>query len=216
MVNRHTFHTKHALEKYSACRHLWDTPIFESETFVAIPTVGALVAGWLLVVPRTPALSFASLPEASFPELNRFLVDIVSILQPNYGPVALFEHGPSVVGDRIGCGVDYAHLHLVPTNCDLERGARTLAPNIQWSQIESLVDIRKCEVAPHGYWYLQQRFGDSCPLIGRAVDGNGPSQLFRKIIATHLGALAAYDWKECLGEEEIAATVGRLVPTLSA
>src|SRR2546430_8587735 len=50
MEKGHAFRSLHAVEHYSATRQLWDTPIFESELFVVVPTVGALLEGWLLVV----------------------------------------------------------------------------------------------------------------------------------------------------------------------
>src|ERR1039458_10394749 len=124
MKNNHHFQTSHAIEAYAASRNLWDTSLFESRNFVAIPTVGALVEGWLLVVPRTPILSFARLSTPLFSELEIFLDEIIPAIQSVYGPVSVFEHGPSCAASVVGCGVDYAHLHLVPVDCDLLAGAK--------------------------------------------------------------------------------------------
>ena len=32
----------------------YDNTIFETKNFVVMPSLGSLVAGWLLVVPKTP------------------------------------------------------------------------------------------------------------------------------------------------------------------
>src|SRR3954469_4672155 len=112
-METHGFRTSVAMERYSATRDLWDTPIFESKSFIAVPSVGALVPGWLLVVPRLEILSFVQLSRALFPEFEEFVAEVAKTLEPNYGPVSLFEHGASKKTSAVGCGVDYAHLHLV-------------------------------------------------------------------------------------------------------
>lgn len=210
MKKSHCFRTKHAIEAYSATRDLWDTPVFESRSFVVLPTVGALVEGWLLVVPKTPALSFAHLSTSQFSELDCFLRDIVPVIESNYGPVSVFEHGPASRGSTVGCGVDYAHLHLVPTLCDLHTGAREIAPNVQWDELRSIEEIRRCATLTDGYWFLQQAYASSQCYVGRCTYGKPTSQLFRKVIAKHLGCPSAYDWKSGSGEAMIAATVANL------
>jgi len=41
---------------------IWDRPLLGSDHFVAIPSLGSLVRGWLLVVPRCHYLNLAKLP----------------------------------------------------------------------------------------------------------------------------------------------------------
>lgn len=210
MKNSHCFRTPHAVQVYSAARHLWDAPIFESDSFVVLPTVAPLVEGWLLVVPRTRVLCFAQLGTLLISELERFLAEIVPIVEINYGPVSAFEHGPSKKASPIGCGVDYAHLHLVPVQFDLERGAREMEPNIEWKRINSLADLRNQIGLGDDYWFVQQPYGLGRCHLGRCSYGEPPNQLFRKVIATGLGCPEAFDWKQTLGSDKIAATVERL------
>jgi ATP adenylyltransferase len=208
METNHAFRSKHAVEHYSATRHLWDTPLFESESFVIVPSVGALVEGWLLVVPKTPRLCFAHLDPSTFSELESFLADIVPIVQSSYGPISIFEHGSTATASPIGCGVDHAHLHLVPAECDLLAGAKQIAPNIQWSTVSAFPALR--DQVCDGYWFVQQPYGSGSCNVGVCSDGIPPSQLFRKVIATSLGHPEAFDWKADLAETRIAATVERL------
>ena len=210
MKNCHSFQTKFATEAYAESRELWDTPIFESRSFVAIPTVGALVEGWLLVVPRTPALSFARLSTAQFSELGKFLDAIVPPIESAYGPVAVFEHGPAIANSSVGCGVDYAHLHLVPTRCDLLAGARKIAANIRWEQITSFDETRKYLSFAHGYWFLKQNYRSDLCYLGTCAYGHSKSQLFRRVIANYLGRPSVFDWKISPGESIIASTVENL------
>jgi diadenosine tetraphosphate (Ap4A) HIT family hydrolase len=214
MAKNHCFSSRHAIQCYSATRHLWDTPIFESESFVALPTVGALVEGWLLVVPKTPSLCFADLQTSAFSELESFLADIVPIIESSYGPISMFEHGPAATASPIGCGVDHAHLHLVPAKGDLQAGAEQIAPNVRWSRVASLKTVRDQSSTRGGYWFLQQPYGSGRCNLGVCSDGEPPSQLFRKVIAASLGCPEEFDWKETLGEGKIAATVERLAQHL--
>ena len=53
----------------------------------------------------------------------------------------MFEHGPQRLCSTVGCGVDYAHLHIVPTNFDLKTGIhRFFNLNYKW---QNLVSIQK-------------------------------------------------------------------------
>jgi len=102
MENCHSFKTPKAIAAFAATRDLWDTPLFESESFLALPTVGALVEGWLLVIPKTASLSFAHLFSHLLSELQGFLGEVVPVLESHYGSAK--------TGSTLGCGVDYAHL----------------------------------------------------------------------------------------------------------
>lgn len=214
MKNCHSFQTKFATEAYAESRELWDTPIFESRAFVALPTVGALVEGWLLVIPKTPALSFARLSPAQLSELGEFLDEIVPAIESAYGPVSVFEHGPAITNSSVGCGVDYAHLHLVPTRCNLLAGAREIAPNVRWDQIKSFNEIQNYASLADDYWFLKQNYRSDLCHLGRCEYGNPISQLFRRVIANHLGRSSTFDWKDESGEANINATVKKLAQHL--
>jgi diadenosine tetraphosphate (Ap4A) HIT family hydrolase len=206
----HRFRTSRAVEAYSSFRHLWDTPIFESRSFVALPTVGALVEGWLLIVPRVPSISFAELSDVLFSEFEDFLAKIVPIITQTYGPVSVFEHGPSCETSAIGCGVNYAHMHLMPWHCDLLAGAKCLASNVLWQQVESIRTIQRYVKQKPGYWFVQQDYSVNVCHIGTCIDSNPPAQLFRKVIAKQVGRHSLFDWKADPGKDVIAATVKRL------
>ena len=210
MKIRHSFQTKFATAAYAESRKLWDTPIFESRGFVALPTVGALVEGWLLVVPKTPALSFARISPAQFSELGEFLDEIVPVVESAYGSVSVFEHGPAIANSSVGCGVDYAHLHLVPTRCDLLAGARNIAANIRWDQIGSFDEVQNYAELADGYWFLKQDYRLDLCYLGKCEYGNPTSQLFRRVIANYLGRPSVFDWKNELGESMITSTVENL------
>ena len=214
MENCHSFKTPKAIAAFAATRDLWDTPLFESKSFLALPTVGALVEGWLLVIPKEATISFAHLSPRLLSELKGFLEEVVPVLESHYGPVCIFEHGPAKTGSTLGCGVDYAHLHLVPTRFDIHAGAKLVAPEVHWETIDCLEDINALAANPNGYWFLQQVYNSSCCYVGTIESGEPMSQLFRRVIANYLGSPSKYDWKSGLGEELIAATVKTLSKSL--
>jgi ATP adenylyltransferase len=208
MEPNHHFRTCQALEAYGSSRELWDVPVFEVPNFFALPTVGPMVEGWLLVVPREPVLSLSRLSESQFSQLEGFLADIKPVIESTFGPVSMFEHGPSAVASAVGCGVNYAHLHVVPINCDLLRGARELAENIHWEAIGSFREITRV-AASTDYWFLKEPFDEGQCHLGTCAGGRPVSQLFRRVIARHLG-LSSHDWKQDSGGALIAATREKL------
>jgi diadenosine tetraphosphate (Ap4A) HIT family hydrolase len=212
MQYEHNFRSSDALSRFETSRDLWDTPLFESQNFVALPTVGALVEGWLLIVPREPLLSFAEVPNAHKKELEGFVWEVASALTEAYGPISLFEHGPSSVGSSVGCGVDYAHLHLVPFCCDLVSGAKIREPLITWRVVTSMTEAWASSQREE-YWIVQNEFNKSPCYRGTFNGINPPSQLFRKVIASHLGRPDDFDWKTDLGAANISATFERLMKT---
>lgn len=209
MNHPHEFRSALADAHYGRQPQPWDQPIFYSTNFVAIPSLGSLVEGWLLVVPRKYALCVGALEDGLFDELQDFTDHVSGHLQSVYGPVTLFEHGPSHRHSQVGCGVDYAHLHLVPlpTSCSLIDGALALAPHLEWTRTLGLRDTRRYYDRGCPYLYLEQPVGTR-PVI--ASSSRIPSQLFRKVIAANLGRPDEYDWKLYPEHEQIAAGLERL------
>ena len=158
------------------------------------PTVGALVEGWLLVVPRKPALSVGAMSGNERSELTTFCAEVSTLIQESYGPVVLFEHGPVAPQSSVGCGVDYAHVHLVPFRQNLLERTKRMFPEIVWREVSDFNDSAALHSIGKSYWYLYQPEYNLCPLIG-VCDEVEPSQLFRKAIANTLVRPDDYDWK---------------------
>lgn len=107
---------------------IWNQPLFRTENFVVLPSLGALVEGWLLLVPTRHHFCLGALP-ASVTEEFQELQDLArSILTNRYGCVSAFEHGPSIPKITVGCGVDLAHLHMVSVELDLAASVRPFLP----------------------------------------------------------------------------------------
>ncbi|MCF7817474.1 MAG: hypothetical protein K9M54_06305 [Kiritimatiellales bacterium] len=204
----HNFISKYATENFGSSKPLWDVPLFESESFVALPSIGSLVEGWMLVVPKEFALNIGFMDEKLQNELLRFSQKVARVLEKEYGPIAAFEHGPIQRNNKVGCGVDYAHLHLVPTSHNLLDEAKKLDTTIEWVSVDSIKQTSQLVKQGCSYLFLQQPYGHGKAYVGTSK--HIPSQLFRRILANHLNSTTDFDWKSDPRIEIVEKTVNKL------
>ena len=187
----------------------WDTPLFESRNLKVLPSLGALVEGWLLLVPKQHVISFGGLDTIFREEVSYVKNQMLDISEQRYGmrPV-VFEHGPHMTGHTTGCSVDHAHLHIVPIGFDLAEAAQRLLPDkLSWRDATD----DSCREAFSGrldYLYLEQPTG--ARLIATAPEFE--SQVLRRAIATKLGVPGEYNWRDY----PHITTVGRTIAALSS
>lgn len=170
-------------------RPAYDRPVAQTEHFVALPTLGSLVTGWLLVVPRRRMDNLSFLDAVERQALKSFVATLVDIVRAKESEVYLFEHGGHA-GSAIACGVDQAHLHIVPLSFDLVAKA-TEAPGVQWTAL-------RCGEIPWGLndpsEYLSVcRAGDAWHLGRPRLP---TSQWFRRLIAAELGIPERWDYRQ--------------------
>lgn len=183
-----------------------EAALVESEFALAIPSLGSLVEGWVLVVPRTHVLSLAEVARGDQHRFSHFVDRVRALMGATYGRWVEFEHGPGGLGRLAGCGVDHAHLHLVPVDVDLREAARGLDPTVdslRWTSAEW--PWSGPAASGTDYLYVRDVDGSSWLAHGRQI----PSQLFRRVIARHVGS-ASWDWKDPGTTDMQAATRARL------
>ena len=176
----------------------------DDQVFV-LPSLGSFVEGWLLVVPQRHVIALVELTDGERRRFLHFLRTYEAIVEATYGPHVTFEHGPAAPGRLAGCGVDHAHMHIVPTRVDLRQGAKQFGPNLKFDLAADLWDAAE----PHGrgldYLYLRDQQGRSWISADVAV----PSQLFRRVLAQAMN-VSEWDWKA----NGRMATVRRTLATL--
>jgi ATP adenylyltransferase len=128
-----------------------------------------------------------------------------------YGPIVAFEHGPAQTGRLAGCGVDHAHLHLVPWSKSFKETVETnSSANFHWQKADAPDLLSNFFHAGKDYLFFEEAAGKwataSCDI---------PSQFFRRVLATAIGKPAAYDWKQNDGENNVLATIAALCGTPS-
>lgn len=154
-----------------------------------IPTRGAVVPEWLLVVPRAPCLSVA---EVDFTARVRLLAvaDKVSAgMSAQAGAFVMFEHGPGHPRTAAGCGVDQAHLHVVGGASDLLDRLSKLVGEAEWSAVDH---ADPWSTVPPGSDYLMIRDKDRA---FRALVGSPISQRLRRAVADALGRGQEWDYR---------------------
>jgi ATP adenylyltransferase len=184
--------------------------VAETEHLVAVPSVGPLVPGWLLVLPKEHVLSFGAVATDRLAVLMADVYRIAEHWQDSFGPLTWFEHGPTEDRSSVGCGVDHAHLHLVPAGqLDLLAGARELFPYLAFREVSGPEAASIPVALGHSYLYLRTENGRSWLAASQDI----PSQAFRRVIAHQQGRPDQYDWKAFQRLDAVEATlklVGRL------
>lgn len=186
-------------------RDAWDRPVFQSENFIAIPSLGSLIEGWLLVVPRQHFISIGALTPTLLEEFASFKLDVAAHLISVYGEVCAFEHGPSAPNRQVGCGVDHAHVHLVPLRFDLVDAATIHLPEAKW-HAASWLECTHASAKGLDYLFVEQPLG-----VGRiSVASQFGSQVLRRAIASSAGKLNEFNWRSHRHEANIERTITRL------
>jgi len=179
--------------------------LFEDDSFVAVPSVGSLVPGWLLVVPRDHCVNLASMAPERLVQMWEFVDTFFERWVTEFGRVVLFEHGPATEGRPAGCGVDHAHLHIVPCGgIDLVAAARRRLIGFSWAPVMSLSALAPAMVDGMDYLYLR----DDTEEIA-AVGPDVPSQALRQVFAAELGSPSTFNWREHPNLEVVRATIAR-------
>jgi ATP adenylyltransferase len=168
----------------------WNTPVQESELFVAIPSKGSLVPGWTLVIPRRRLINLSKLSQTQVCELNDFCRALRNTLNSLGDQIFEFEHGAQEVGSIMGCGVDQAHLHVVPLPFDLLESALA-ERTVEWVRAHPFDSPWTC--VSDDSEYLMVRRPETKALVGRVLQP--VSQWFRKLIARELGLPNSWDYR---------------------
>ncbi len=185
----------------------WDQHIFSTPECVAMPTRGAMVPGWMLVSPRRHFLSIGAMDKSLFPEFEAVVEDVVAAIEDCFGPTVRFEHGPACGGQAVGCGVDHAHLHVVPTRFDLLNQVNDMfSEALTWKKVTGITATR--EVASRGLSYLYFHSAAMGSVI--ATHPAFGSQLFRRALASCLGRPKRYDWRDDPETSNVNLTVSAL------
>jgi hypothetical protein len=99
---------------------------------------------------------------------------VVGVLRKQYGDVAAFEHGPADRGRAIGCGVDHAHLPILPVRIPLiERVPTITESTLNWEPVADARSVGHFYRRNIPYLYVEQPIGKA--RIAAAWDV--PSQL---------------------------------------
>jgi ATP adenylyltransferase len=180
--------------------------ISETENFVAIPSLGQIVEGYLLICTRAHYLSMGSalLKKPLADELATFKNRLKRHLYKLYGSKCIvFEHGPASPTNRAGCCTDHAHVHLVPVDVDLITPHKSMS--LEWIECGD-EELKQYAARGDAYLYFENADGRR---FSAAANFRVPSQLFRRLLANAIGRYDDWDWRQTPYVDRVASVVRR-------
>jgi diadenosine tetraphosphate (Ap4A) HIT family hydrolase len=174
----------------------------------AIPTIGAFLAGYLLIVPRQHVLSLGQLNAHQLRGVEQLAEQMADRIATVYGMSVLgFEYGLNLPGAR---RIDHGHLHLLPTRADLKGW---LSSRLDGLDIRSMTELPS---TPHHSYIIVRAFPGPLTVFPVANDAS-PRIRLREVVAALDERLetAAWDWQEFPCGQLIRQTVDDLTdPTV--
>jgi diadenosine tetraphosphate (Ap4A) HIT family hydrolase len=175
--------------------------ISESENFVAVPSISPLSPGHVLVVSKQHITSLSQLEQGAVGDLCAFADGLIEAVTANFRRPILFEHGVGR-GKVGGCGVNHAHLHIVPLQEGIgERVQSTLFNHFCFRETTTLEDFLQKGDGINSYLI----FGLDKHKMFYCFDESVPSQFVRRILATETEN-RSWDWKMTTGWADFART----------
>jgi ATP adenylyltransferase len=188
--------------------------IWEDAAVVVMPSLGPLAPGHVLLFTKTESISFGAMGVDKPSKMQLVLEwkdQLVELLSQQYGRACLvFEHGPCCRGGKVGCGVDRAHLHLVP--CEDHVVDSVINCGLRWESVSGLDAARRAAEDGVDYYYLEW-LNDAW--ISR-VDGPSESQYLRRVISAAHGTPEQWDWRSYPRAKIVEATLDTLLPLRGA
>src|SRR3989442_922925 len=168
-----------------------DRPIDSSRDYVTIASIGAIVEGWSLVLPREHCFSVRDFYRT--PDFSDFLRRSVERVEVSYGESVIFEHGANHHGSLTSCGTDHGHLHVVPLGFSLS-GAIGQSILRTWEPVRTS-SLRE-RVSDSEYLFFSETPRERDPRGYLCTLKSPVSQFFRRIIAGKLGLSDVANYKE--------------------
>lgn len=163
--------------------------LFESENFVVIPSLGQIIEGYLLIMPKKHYIGIGHLPKKLYPELELICKKVKQVLKEVYGPSLIFEHGTVSEKKKGGCCISHAHFHVIPIQDEIFSEISRVFIS---SKIKTLSPLKEKFNKQQPYFFYQsntdERYLFEIPDIV-------PSQYIRKLIALKVGKENEWDWR---------------------
>lgn len=159
--------------------------------FVAMPTIGQLFRGSLLILPVDHFETMAEVPDLMLSSLATLLMRIESWILPLGRPI-LFEHGARCSTGG-GCGIYHAHMHLVPVPGQVHY--MDILPDGA-CQVSNLGEAFRQLTNSNEYLLFRDTAGQVVFLEPSETQlQRFASQYFRRMLVQHFRLEASWDWR---------------------
>lgn len=169
-----------------------DTPIIENEDYYLLSSIGAMVEGWSLVIPKKHEYSMKN--HYSNPKFYDFINNCIAVIKRAYhvDKVVVFEHGANKFESQTACGTNHCHIHIIPMSDSLLNEITDCLPFQKTT-------LNKVEEFVMNSEYLL--YADVVDTVNASdcyihILKEPISQFFRRIIATKLGFPDKYNYRD--------------------
>ena len=177
--------------------------LMSAENFHVFPTIGQLVEGYLLIVPKKHYAAFDQLSCSLWREFDGLHEHVKKVLSSYYGPCIMYEHGVKRTGTG-GCGIYHAHVHALPIST-LSDPVQALKATFPYTRLP-----RPHRVAEYSANLASYLLYQDCRSRTYLFDtGPLPSQYMRKLLAEALGH-QQWDWRTVGKEDRLLTTIQQL------
>lgn len=176
-----------------------NTIIEETDNFIIVPSKGAIVVGYLLVVPKQHITSINELNISQKEELKNLLDRYRKLFFVKFGKYPIiFEHGTSSNHtNNSSCSIIHAHCHIVNHNFNNENKIINQL-NFNKVDIYSFFENKKKSyisyISPNFNFYITYNF-------------KGISQQMRIYMAEDLNIKDKYNWRKSNFDDNILKTI---------
>lgn len=180
--------------------------LLETDNWYAIPTMGSLTVGYILLVTKQHYLSLANLDSNLFFEMLNLKKSVEDFLFKKLGMHCIaFEHGTTNSYSTGANSVDHVHLHILPFSRPVWNEIIKNIPETTVNTVKSYNDLFEVwkKNIPDTYLLFQDL---DQKLYYISDSSNMPSQLFRKCLAPYLGA-NCWDWRSESYSNNILKTI---------
>lgn len=173
----------------------------QTENFVAIPSLSPLLEGHLLLLPKAHLICLAGMGAKLAEEFQAFLSLVARKMKNKYGAAYYFEHGV-VRPDDQACGINHAHLHILPMKPDRALAVDHLVTSVFSSNREISLGAALRQSRPEEAYLLH---GNELDHLRIASSNRIPSQFMRRAVGKAYG-VSIGDWRELDGVAAFLAT----------
>ena len=175
-----------------------NTIIDESENFIVLPSIGALVDGYLMIVSKKHINSMSELKENERIEYELLIEKYRNKFKKIYNKFPIiFERGsPINNSDMKASSVIHAHTHIVNYEFIDEN---QVIKKLNFERIDNLNYLSRKQ---NYIMYINQK-----NIYYISYNFESISQMMRKIIAKELGYEDKFDWKKEMFIENINSTI---------
>lgn len=157
----------------------------------ALPTIGQLFKGSLLLVPRSHVESFAQVIDDFEEDLMIALTQLTAKLRV-FGNVICFEHGATRHA-QAGCGIYHAHFHLVPV--PQPASVSLFTSHYDFFAPDLISGLRQLKDSLN-YFIVRDSDGTVACLDESSRQSILTSQFARRALAQHYKLGNCWDWRQ--------------------